>query len=216
MPARHRQTDIGDAPVVVGRAPESDLPIPHRSVSREHCRIWRDGNAYRIRDLGATNATRVNDRRIEHEAVLADGTPDTAAMTDGGWALLPDGTGNDAVDDVELGADGLAITVSADSPVIVELGAGDPPAALPVVAGETARTTNSSAAYGGGTALDFDVDPVLTAHSVPLLGPRGVLIDYDTFSTGREVYDQNTEVYVLARDDTPDDVVAAMRDAVGM
>jgi hypothetical protein len=146
-------------------------------------------------------------------AVLVDGTPDTAAMTDGGWALLPDGTGNDAVDDVELGADGLAVTVSADSPVIVELGAGDPPAALPVVAGETARTTNSSAAYGSGTALDFEVDPVLTAHSVPLLGPRGVLIDYDTFSTGREVYDQDTEVYVLARDDTPDDVVAAMRDA---
>jgi diguanylate cyclase (GGDEF)-like protein len=68
-----RRADIGDAPVVVGRAPESDLPIPHRSVSREHCRIWREGGAYRIRDLGATNATRVNDRRIQGDATLADG-----------------------------------------------------------------------------------------------------------------------------------------------
>jgi diguanylate cyclase (GGDEF)-like protein len=68
-----RRADIGDAPVVVGRAPESDLPMPHKSVSREHCRIWRDGDSYRIRDLGATNATRVNDRRIEGDTALADG-----------------------------------------------------------------------------------------------------------------------------------------------
>ena len=146
-------------------------------------------------------------------AVLADGEADTRAMTDGGWALVPGATGNDAVDDVTAGSGGLEVAVSSSQPVIVQLGAGDPPAALPVIAGETARTTNSSATYGGGTALDFDVDPVVTAGSVPLLGPRGLLIDYDTFSTGREVYDQNTAVYVLARGDTPDDVVAQMRDA---
>jgi diguanylate cyclase (GGDEF)-like protein len=68
-----RRADIGDAPVLVGRSAESDLPIPHRSVSREHCRIWRDGDSYRIRDLGATNATRVNDGRIDGDVVLADG-----------------------------------------------------------------------------------------------------------------------------------------------
>lgn len=68
-----RRTDIGDAPVLVGRSQEADLVIVHRSVSREHCRIWRDGNAYRIRDLGATNATRVNEKRIDADIVLADG-----------------------------------------------------------------------------------------------------------------------------------------------
>jgi diguanylate cyclase (GGDEF)-like protein len=68
-----RRADIGEAPIVVGRAPESELSIPHRSVSREHCRIWRDGNAYRIRDLGATNGTRVNDCRIVGDVALADG-----------------------------------------------------------------------------------------------------------------------------------------------
>ncbi|MBK6334121.1 MAG: GGDEF domain-containing protein [Thermomonas sp.] len=61
------------APVLVGRSQEADLVIAHKSVSREHCRIWRDDSGYRVRDLGATNTTRVNDRRIDGEAGLADG-----------------------------------------------------------------------------------------------------------------------------------------------
>lgn len=68
-----RRADIGDAPVLVGRSSESDLVIAHKSVSRAHCRIWREGDGYRIRDLGATNTTRLNERRIDGEAALADG-----------------------------------------------------------------------------------------------------------------------------------------------
>lgn len=68
-----RRADIDDAPVLVGRSQEADLVIAHKSVSREHCRIWREGDGYRIRDLGATNATRLNDRRIDAESALADG-----------------------------------------------------------------------------------------------------------------------------------------------
>ena len=68
-----RRADIGDAPVLVGRSSESDLVIAHKSVSRAHCRIWGEGDGYRIRDLGATNTTRLNDRRLDGEADLADG-----------------------------------------------------------------------------------------------------------------------------------------------
>lgn len=68
-----RRADIGEAPVLVGRSQEADLVIVHRSVSREHCRIWREGAGYRVRDLGATNITRLNDTRIECDTVLADG-----------------------------------------------------------------------------------------------------------------------------------------------
>ena len=67
-----RRVDIVDAPVLVGRSQEADLSIAHRSVSRQHCRIWRDGDDYRIRDLGATNRTRLIDAAID-EAVLSDG-----------------------------------------------------------------------------------------------------------------------------------------------
>jgi len=67
-----RRADIEGKPVVVGRSQEADLHIPHKSVSRQHCEIWRDGDNYRIRDLGATNCTRVNDLPVK-EGVLADG-----------------------------------------------------------------------------------------------------------------------------------------------
>ena len=67
-----RRADVDECMVVVGRSQEADLHIPHKSVSRQHCRIWRDGDEYRIRDLQATNPTQVNDQPIE-EAVLVDG-----------------------------------------------------------------------------------------------------------------------------------------------
>ena len=67
-----KRADIGDREVIVGRSQEADLPIPHKSVSRQHCRIWRDGEDYRIADLGATNTTRINDEPVA-EAVLRDG-----------------------------------------------------------------------------------------------------------------------------------------------
>lgn len=67
-----RRADIQDEAILVGRAEEAQLHFSHRSVSREHCRIWRDGDTYRVRDLGATNPTRLNDAVVA-EATLADG-----------------------------------------------------------------------------------------------------------------------------------------------
>lgn len=67
-----KRADIEGQPVVVGRSQEADLHIPHKSVSRQHCEIHREGDAYRIRDLGATNRTRVNEQPIT-ETLLADG-----------------------------------------------------------------------------------------------------------------------------------------------
>ncbi|GGA72841.1 hypothetical protein GCM10011521_08710 [Arenimonas soli] len=67
-----KRADLADETVVVGRSQDSDLHIPHKSVSRHHCEIWRDGDHYRIRDLDATNRTRVNDQPVT-ESLLADG-----------------------------------------------------------------------------------------------------------------------------------------------
>lgn len=67
-----KRADIEDQPVTVGRSQEADLHIPHKSVSRQHCEIRREGEAYRIRDLDATNRTRVNDQPVT-ETLLADG-----------------------------------------------------------------------------------------------------------------------------------------------
>jgi diguanylate cyclase (GGDEF)-like protein len=75
-----KRVDVGERPVVVGRSQESDLHIPHPSVSRQHCSIWRDASGYRVRDLGSTNRTRVNEHRIE-ESALADGDHVTVGET---------------------------------------------------------------------------------------------------------------------------------------
>ncbi len=68
-----RRADIHDAPVLIGRSHEADFTILHNSVSRQHCRILRDGTHCRIEDLGATNPTRINGRKLEGSAELADG-----------------------------------------------------------------------------------------------------------------------------------------------
>ncbi|WP_162457133.1 GGDEF domain-containing protein [Pseudoxanthomonas kalamensis] len=68
-----RHVDIDDGSVLIGRLQEADLHIPHNSVSRRHCEIWRDGDAYWVRDLGATNRTRLNDVPLQTPAALFDG-----------------------------------------------------------------------------------------------------------------------------------------------
>ena len=75
-----KRVDVDEKPIIVGRSQECDLHIPHPSVSRQHCSIWRDAESYRVRDLGSTNRTRVNDERIDG-AVLADGDHITIGET---------------------------------------------------------------------------------------------------------------------------------------
>jgi hypothetical protein len=57
---------------VVGRREDCDLRIPLGDVSRKHCRIIKDGDAVRLEDLGSSNGTYHNNRRVQ-EAVLAPG-----------------------------------------------------------------------------------------------------------------------------------------------
>src|SRR5690606_2565029 len=64
--------DIGAAPVLVGRSHAAALRRAPKSVAREHGRSWHAGDTSRIRDLGATSPTRLNELPIT-EAVLADG-----------------------------------------------------------------------------------------------------------------------------------------------
>ena len=67
-----QQMELGDAPVIVGRASACALSMPHPSVSRQHCRIWREGDRYLIEDLGSTNRTYLNGKVVTR-AELRDG-----------------------------------------------------------------------------------------------------------------------------------------------
>lgn len=66
------RVELGDAPLVIGRGSDADFRIDHRSVSRQHCRLLRDGAGWRVEDLGSTNRTLLNGRPVE-SAALADG-----------------------------------------------------------------------------------------------------------------------------------------------
>jgi diguanylate cyclase (GGDEF)-like protein len=58
--------------LTLGRAAECDFHIDERSVSRQHARIWRDHGGYRLKDLGSTNKTLLNDVPVG-EVELKDG-----------------------------------------------------------------------------------------------------------------------------------------------
>lgn len=66
------QVDLNELPMLIGRSATCGLTLAHPSVSRNHCRLWREHNQIWIEDLGSTNRTRVNGRTIDRTA-LRDG-----------------------------------------------------------------------------------------------------------------------------------------------
>lgn len=64
-PSGKRRNGGAPLPVLVGRGEEAKIRIPQDSVSRRHCEfVERDGRVC-IRDLGSTNGTLLDGRRIE-------------------------------------------------------------------------------------------------------------------------------------------------------
>ncbi len=58
--------------IVVGRKEECDLRLEHRSISKMHCVIVKNGrSSLLLRDLGSTNGTRVNGHRVRRAAAAA-------------------------------------------------------------------------------------------------------------------------------------------------
>ncbi|HTA65151.1 MAG TPA: GGDEF domain-containing protein [Xanthomonadaceae bacterium] len=67
-----QQIELRDAPIVVGRASDCAISLQHPSVSRNHCRIWREGDVFWIEDCGSTNHTYLNGKLVTR-AQLRDG-----------------------------------------------------------------------------------------------------------------------------------------------
>lgn len=57
---------------VIGRREDCDLRIPLGDISRKHCRLVRDGDVFRLEDLGSSNGTYHNGQRVQ-EASLSPG-----------------------------------------------------------------------------------------------------------------------------------------------
>jgi hypothetical protein len=57
----------------IGRDPVNGLRLTHESVSRVHAELIRQGGVWVLRDLGSTNGTTVNGRRVIGAAVVREG-----------------------------------------------------------------------------------------------------------------------------------------------
>ena len=67
-----KRIPIAGGSVEAGRLSTCEIPIDQESVSRRHARIWWTGDTFRVKDLGSTNGTYVNDQLVA-EQELRDG-----------------------------------------------------------------------------------------------------------------------------------------------
>ena len=58
--------------IILGRSPDCDIQIPHKSVSKNHAKIVKRGREFEIIDLNSSNGTYVNGVKIEGSVKLKD------------------------------------------------------------------------------------------------------------------------------------------------
>ena len=69
--------------VVVGRSRECDIRVEDGNVSRRHCEVAQEGpTAWSVADLGSTNGTEVNGKRVSGKQRLDDGDRITIGGTE--------------------------------------------------------------------------------------------------------------------------------------
>lgn len=57
--------DLEEPKISLGRGPDVDLVFEDSAMSREHAVFEFSDDGFRIRDLGSTNGTQVNDEKIQ-------------------------------------------------------------------------------------------------------------------------------------------------------
>jgi pSer/pThr/pTyr-binding forkhead associated (FHA) protein len=60
-------------PVVIGRAPECDISVPADEMSRRHAMVKPSPDGLQVEDLGSSNGTFINNKRIQPTGFLSPG-----------------------------------------------------------------------------------------------------------------------------------------------
>ena len=68
-----RRLVIGPTGATIGRSRQCEIVIDDPNVSRQHAEVRPRGGAWVLTDLGSTNGSRLNGRRITHPEVIAPG-----------------------------------------------------------------------------------------------------------------------------------------------
>ena len=78
---RGRTHALEGGKVVLGRSKDSDIQVEDANVSRRHAELRREGTAWWLVDLGSTNGTELNGKRVQRSK-LNDGDTITLGATD--------------------------------------------------------------------------------------------------------------------------------------
>jgi pSer/pThr/pTyr-binding forkhead associated (FHA) protein len=68
---KRKEFPIVSRTVVIGRAEGCDLRVPLLSVSRRHCEVTVEGDEVMVRDLGSSNGTYVNNKKVAEKELQA-------------------------------------------------------------------------------------------------------------------------------------------------
>lgn len=68
---QRRDFELAGATTVIGRRTDCDLRIAAGDVSRRHCNITLKNNQVVVKDLGSSNGTFVNDKRVAEAPIKA-------------------------------------------------------------------------------------------------------------------------------------------------
>lgn len=63
--------DFNKTEITIGRTKGNDIVLPKGNVSKQHTRIFKRDNGYYIVDMGSTNGTYVNGRKVANEQSLS-------------------------------------------------------------------------------------------------------------------------------------------------
>ena len=69
-PIAGRRYRLGDGEYVIGRRSDCQIFVPDMRVSRQHARLWRDGEGWALEDLGSNNGTYINGVRLQSATAL--------------------------------------------------------------------------------------------------------------------------------------------------
>ncbi|NBW86835.1 MAG: FHA domain-containing protein, partial [Planctomycetia bacterium] len=126
-PSGKRRNGVVPLPVLVGRGEEAKIRIPQDAVSRRHCQfVERDGHVY-IRDLGSTNGTLLDGKRVQPDVDTPVSSGGTVSVGD--VQIRVEYTAPRAADDdrtillKRLPDVDVAEAADADQPGVIELGA---------------------------------------------------------------------------------------------
>ena len=115
----YTRSALGKDRMVLGRASETDIPIKHTSISREHAAFTKVGDDWFIEDLGSSNGSLLNKAKLTEKTKLAE-----KDIVKCGKARMTFHMG-------DMGSADAAVDISADDDEL-DLDDGDAPAAVAV------------------------------------------------------------------------------------